>query len=356
MSYNDNMKINNFKFFFFLLFFLILPNISQGANFPLEITNIKPAGTGSPAISTTNRIFRAYPGIEYNIRAAVIGGVYPYTYSLSNQPAGMIINSRTGEISWPNPQNNSGTITLSVTDAENTTVNTTWEIAVTTSGFIFVDLSYVGTETGSFAQPYRSLENMLNNESGVNDIVYFRAGVYQMIRFNASYEHGINLGISPHNWLAYPNETVVLQGGNNTGEAHRIVSWDPFYFDGLIIKDVVDYGIMTAGSVNYKTVRRCVFDGLVPSDDVNNNYGFIHTTSNGPGYYSVIADNEFRHWRQSAAIGSLYDDNKILIENNYIHDNLPDETPTGIGTTIGIAPKLYTDYLTVRGNKVVMDT
>lgn len=350
------MKINNFKFFFLFLFFLTLPNISQGANFPLEITNIKPAGTGSPAISTTNRIFRAYPGIEYNIRAAVIGGVYPYTYSLSNQPAGMIINSRTGEISWPNPQANPGTITLSVTDSEDTMVSTTWEIIVTTSGFIFVDGNYAGTETGSINQPYSSLANLLNSESGLTDIVYFRSGIYQMVEYNNGNPYGMNLSTSPSTWLAYPSERVILQGGSGVGQARRIAIFKTFYFDGLTIKDVVDYGIMTSGSFNYKTVRRCVFDGLVPKDDINNNYGFIHTTNDSPGYYFVIQDNEFKNWRQASAIGSLYNDKKALIENNHIHSNLEEGIPAGIGITLGISPKVYVDYLTVRGNKVVMNT
>jgi hypothetical protein len=106
----------------------------------LEITNIKPAGTGDPVIPSTNRIFRAYPGIEYNIRAAVIGGTYPYTYSLNNAPEGMTINSRTGEIVWPNPQLDASDIQLSVKDSENTTVSTAWSITVSANGFLFVDV------------------------------------------------------------------------------------------------------------------------------------------------------------------------------------------------------------------------
>lgn len=74
------------------------PAFASKANFPLEITNIKPAGTGDPPIPATNRIFRAYPGIEYNIRAAVIGGVYPYYHELSGAPGRMTIDSFTGEI------------------------------------------------------------------------------------------------------------------------------------------------------------------------------------------------------------------------------------------------------------------
>lgn len=326
------------------------------ANFPLEITNIKPAGTGKPAIPSTNRIFRSYPGIEYNIRAAVIGGLYPYTYSLSNAPSDMTINSRTGEINWPNPQRSSGMITLTVTDDENTTINTTWSINVGTEGFIFINGSYSGTETGSITQPYSTLSNMLNNESTTTDIVYFRAGTYILPDHASSHLHAMNISSNPTNWISYPGEAVVLQCSDDVNAAQRIVIFGPsFYFDGFTMKDFVDYGLITWSSGDYKTIRNCVFDGLVPSDSVNNNYGFIHTTSDGSGYYFTIQDSEFKNWRNASAIGSLYNDKKILIENNYIHGNIASGSPSGIGTTSGISPKYYNDYITIRGNLVVMD-
>lgn len=179
----------------FLTTLFLVTQKTQAAFMPLEITNIKPAGTGDPAIPATNRIFRAYPGIEYNIRAAVIGGLYPYTYSLSNQPEGMTINSRTGEISWPNPQTDANDISLSVTDSEDTTVQTSWSIEVTTNGFWFVDSSYTGTETGGIFQPYSSLANFLTaTYDGIEtDIVYFKSGTYPMVDHNSSADYVMNL-------------------------------------------------------------------------------------------------------------------------------------------------------------------
>ncbi|KAB2889089.1 MAG: hypothetical protein F9K32_14010 [Desulfobulbaceae bacterium] len=328
------------------------------AIFPLEITNIKPAGTGNPAIPSTNRIFRAYPGIKYNIRAAVIGGLYPYTYSLSNAPSGMTINSATGEITWPSPQANSGAITLTVRDSENTTVSTSWSITVSssTNDFIFVNSAYSGTQTGSISQPYSSLANMLASQTNNYKIVYFRSGTYQMVDYNSTADNVMNLESSPRTWIEYPGETAVLQGGSDSAaKAHRIVSFSSFYFDGLTFLEMKNYGILTQSSANYKTLRNCVFDGLEPTDNVNNNYGFLHTGNDGDGYYLVIQDNEFTDWTGSSAIGSMYSDVKALIENNYIHDPRASSTYSGIGGTNGISPKYYTDYLTVRGNKVIMN-
>jgi hypothetical protein len=333
---------------------------AQATVFPLEIINIKPAGTGSPAIPSTNRIFRAYPGIEYNIRAAVVGGQYPYTFNLSNAPSGMTINSATGEIKWPNPQANSGVITLSVTDSENKTVSSTWTITVTssTNDFIFINSAYSGTQTGSITQPYSSLAAMLASQANNNKIVYFREGTYQLVTYNnrSDRPHEMDLGTSPRTWLEYPGETAILQGNSGTGQANRMTIWNHFYFDGLTFRDMVDFGILTGGEAHYKTIRRCIFDGLVPSDNTNNNYGFFHNVAGTVGYYATIQDSEFTDWVNSSAIGSLYDEHKMLIENNYIHGQRTSSTYSGIGTTVGISPKINTDYLTVRGNKVTMST
>ncbi|MCE9638039.1 MAG: IPT/TIG domain-containing protein, partial [Planctomycetes bacterium] len=89
------------------------------AHHPLEITNIKPSGAGG--LDAQNRIFRAYPGIPYVIRAAVMGGSFPYTFSLSNVPAGMTVDARTGEVSWPNPTADA-TPTITVVDGALTQV------------------------------------------------------------------------------------------------------------------------------------------------------------------------------------------------------------------------------------------
>ena len=50
-------------------------------------------------LSTTNRFYKAYPGLEYNVRMAVIGGAYPYIYSLTTAPNGMTITPTPGRSS-----------------------------------------------------------------------------------------------------------------------------------------------------------------------------------------------------------------------------------------------------------------
>jgi len=343
------------------LFLLSLTQISEAAPpyFSLYIILPRESGTGTQAnIPATNRIFKAYPGIEYNIRAAVIGGTYPYTYSLSNAPTGMSIDSRTGEIVWTNPQSNASNIQLSVEDADGNSTSTTWDITVTENGFIFVDSSHTGTESGTLNEPYSSLYNMLQNESTTSDIVYFRDGSYELVDFNSGASYVMNLDSSPRTWIGYPDETAVLQGGTGgtPEKAHRIILFYEYWMDNLNFYDFSNYGIRSLGTNSYRMVRRCLFDGLVPEDDVNNNYGYLQTDETGTfDYYFVVQDNEFTDWCGSSAIGSLYEDNYMLIENNHIHTPRGSCPYSGIGSTNGIAPKSDINYLTVRGNKVLSD-
>jgi len=321
----------------------------------LEITNIKPAGTGSPAIPSTNRIFRAYPGVEYNIRPAVIGGMYPYVYSLSGQPTGMTINAKTGEISWPDPQSDSGTITLSVTDAENTTVTATWAITVSTTGFLFVDASYSGeTETGSISQPFKTLASMRTNTTTSNhtNILYIRDGNYVLV---ADYTDGtsgfqkMSLAVGPFTWLGYPGETVNISGQDTVA-----ANFGDIYLDSLNFSDFNFNAIQYHGALDYQTIRRCTFTALTNTNTANYNQGFIYSYgSNGStrGSYQVIQDNELSDFTGGEGIGSLYLSNKMLIENNYIHDG---GYAGGTSFTTGIGPKSAHENMTIRGNRVIM--
>lgn len=324
--------------------FLLFGRAQAESLFNLEILNIKTAGTGSPTISANNRIFRAYPGIEYNIRAAVIGGTYPYTYSLSNAPSGMTINSKTGEISWPNPQSTATNIQLSVTDQENTTVKATWSITVSTSGFKFVQAGG-SNGSGTLASPYNSIANMAAGANST-DIIYFRSG---------SYNVGTAGWVSyPVQWIAYPGESPIIDMNDRelATPGNALVYFDGFVFDNMDYTGGVGYSGLTIGCSNYNTIRRNEFKNFSNTTSENNNYGMLKAVCVDTQYYNnVIQDNKFHDFSGGNAIGALYHQSKMLIENNHIYNALGQ----GSGPSHnGISPKTDVRDFTVRGNKIVM--
>lgn len=330
------------------IFFLFISQV-YAANYPLEIINIKPAGTGTPAIPSSNRIFYAYPGIEYNIRVAVIGGLYPFQFSLSNAPEGMTIDEDSGVITWPNPQSNSGTITVSVTDSESTTVTANWAVTVTTTNFIFIDSSYSGTESGSITQPYDSVTDILGNGNSTY-IVYFRSGTHVIPAFHGVYDGSgcaLDYGsLTPAQWIGYPGETATIDMNDHYFETNAATN--QFYFDNLSFIDMDRWLWRCDSSHNYKTVRRCTITDRTSTLETNGNQGTLYTSDTGVGYYFVFQDNTISNY-YGAAVGSIYRSNKFLIEDNYIYNG------HGVGLTISvaIAAKVYLDGMFVRHNKIL---
>lgn len=346
MIINKNSKLTYvFPLLIAIIAFLMTPGLAISANFPLEIINIKPAGTGDPPIPESNRIFRAYPGIEYNIRAAVIGGLYPYTFSLENAPEGMTVDPDTGEISWPNPQSDAGPITLKVIDEEGSTISTQWSIKCTKDNFIFIDSDFSGTENGSFTNPYSSISNMMDNTDSNDrtDIVYFREGDYTAPNSGEN-----NLSNTPHKWIGYPGETVKINGNHGYFKAQS----SPVYLDSIDISNSTNYIYYIWGGRDYQTIRRCTWSEIDSDTSSNINQGMIMASSAGSkGYGFVVQDNKFSNFTGANAIGSLYDGNKTIIEDNYIY-NGGNPGLHSFCSPLGI--KHGNIRYTIRHNKIIM--
>jgi len=295
------------------------------ANYPLELTNIR-AG-----MSPNSRIARAYPGIEYNIRAAVVGGAYPYVYSLSNAPSGMTINSQTGTISWPNPQANASP-TIIVRDSEGTQVSATWTITVTTAGFKFIDAvngrnaqgngctSSCGT--GTATNPWRTISDMYYNASAT-DFIYFRSGTYRVTDLPRESVGGPweRVEFPGHTravvWLEYPGQNAIIDFAYGPlirldGSGHEA------YVDGF---ETTSCRIICFQTGTAPTFRRLRMHDLTPGGD-GTNASFIMTLSKYPNVTTgmVIQDSEFFRWATEAVTLKIYSQQKLLIENNIHHD------------------------------------
>ncbi|HHT08620.1 MAG TPA: hypothetical protein GX006_09070, partial [Clostridiales bacterium] len=62
-------------------------------------------------------INKAYPGILYEYRLGVQGGVYPYQFSLHTAPEGMAIDPLTGTLTWvPDMEANGHEVQIDIRD------------------------------------------------------------------------------------------------------------------------------------------------------------------------------------------------------------------------------------------------
>lgn len=321
---------------------------AMAANYPLELVSPRAVGTapaaGNAAITSTHRIFKAYPGLEYNIRAVVIGGAYPYSFALSNAPAGMTINDDTGTIVWPNPQANA-TPTITVTDSEGTRVSSSWTITVTTSGFKFIDaVNGRSGATGSVSDPWRTISDMLNSSLSVaGDIVYFRNGTYSALNLPRSsigtvWERiEINASNKPVAWLAYPGTTPVIDFGFNPGVEPGVMmrfNGNNVYIDGFETRNarVIGFQITSGPNSHYRVFRRLRMHDLnmvlANLDGANSSYIMMtssYSDSDVGGsaatwaQYLTIQDCEFYNAPLGLGI-KTYSTWKLLIEDNVFRD------------------------------------
>jgi hypothetical protein len=323
--------------------------------YTLEIVNMDPASTNGATADA--RRFRAYPGIEYNIRVAAGWGVYPYTYALSGEPAGMTINVNTGEITWPNPTTDDPSITVTVTDAASATDSATWGIDVTTTGFVFVDaVNGVNASnngcasscgTGTLAAPWRTFLDLVLNDA-VADITYFRAGTYQttdaaahasgqgdggpeqQIQFSNNSGDATRRGSTQ--WIGYPGETAIIDFGGD--QVSTVDAWSvrlagtDVYVDDLTGINATCLGWQFEGGTRGPEFRRLILHDLGPGGN-GFNCAFLDTRGAAPNaaYGMVIADSVMSDLNigtnyDAAVVVKIYSQNKLIIANNTMSGGL----------------------------------
>ena len=308
------------------------------SHFPLEITNIKPVGTVPSGLNANSRIYRAYPGLVYNIRAAVIGGSYPYSFTLSNAPAGMTVNANTGEVNWPDPQGNA-TPTLTIRDSAGAQITTSWPITVTSNGFQFVDgVNGVNAANngcgsncgiGTLQRPWRSLKDMGLN-AAPQSITYFRSGTYGVLDMQRAgvgspweaVEFSTNRSTI---WLAYPGASPVIDFGYTAGGAEFgpmiFLGGDVTYVDGFETRNSHIIGFQVGAGSQGQTFRRMRMHNH--GAFVNGANSALIMTLGASGSYTsygmVVQDSEFYNTPSVNAL-KLYSQSKPLFESNSFHD------------------------------------
>ncbi len=390
---------------------LIVSGHAHAANYPLQI--IQP----QPNLDTKSRFYKAYPGIPFEMRMGVIGGDYPFLYELTTAPSGMTINSNTGVITWPTPTTSGSphTVTARVTDLGasgggmglgGTQQSVTWTIAVTTSGFLFVDAvnghSKFGTPAGdgSISNPFRGIRDFLCDTNACpstdksiatypDNFVYFRTGTYPVQGpVPATPENAgiiVSGGSKPKVWMEYPGESAVLDFSPKHGISVENERSDTYFsgFELINLSNTTTWrGIQTfAGKARY-TFWKIKGHGLSGTldGDVATYLGMLGSTSDFCcADYAVYQDNEF-YDSTSGHMMVEYHTRNSLYEGNYVHDsygmngvglkggcircevrgntfkNIGTDSITGIGIWANSGPTTIDNQNEIRYNNVLAGT
>jgi len=292
---------------------------------------------------------KAYPGLEYNIRPAVRGGTYPYTFSLAKSPEGMKIDPARGTITWTAPKAEGvHDVAIAVTDAAGRKAGQAFTVKVTRAGFYFASPEGDDAAPGTIEKPWKTVERTAIPPEGftypAGAVVVFRGGEYKIDRPStkpgASKLSGNGVPItdrSPKYWLAYPGEKPVidlgwsgekqkaahaeqvasgkLPGGRKKPTTHRGYGHrfglaggsDYFYMDGFEIKNACYYMFVMWHGRNTVHFRRCEMHHLWC--DWAENPGFIFTFAG--------SRRGGKTWGVRAKVTAY---KNFVIQDNHFHD------------------------------------
>ncbi|MFT3929933.1 MAG: hypothetical protein QM709_06510 [Spongiibacteraceae bacterium] len=343
----------------------------ETAKMPLEV--IAPR-TG---LSTANRYYKAYPGLLYRVPVVVLGGAYPYRYSIVSGPTGMTVGQQYGDtdygiINYPNPVAGSYTVTINVTDQQGTSSNVTWPLTVTSSGFIFIDAvngkasaANGGTGTGTISNPFRTMDDFYSGTVGgaastssrkgdgtyAGYFVYYRAGTYSTsVMARESADSGQRApfvsGKKPKVHLAYPGETVNI----DTSGASIIFYTDSagnYYFNGINFSNIAPGGDNKAwewdSGVNDIGSFECTYNGNTASSGGGYNAALVMSRNGGSfSNYVFMSHNTITKSNNYDTFLGYYV-NKFVAQNNTINNS------TG-GNNAGFYAKITNSNWSIRAN------
>jgi hypothetical protein len=270
--------------------------------------------TGWPMKTINWDLNRAYPGILYEWRLAVKGGVYPYSFTLISGPDGLSVDTRKGVLKWtpPNIVSKGNIVQIRITDSKGTAIDHNYTIDITKDGFFFVAPDGMDTNDGTLEKPWATISKA-QSSAGKNGFIYVKSGNYSISNWD------INSN-SPGKWFAYPGEKPILDLGLHDANVER----DTVAIVGFEIKNASLH--MFWGSGKFLIWRKNVMHGLNAGSSMENP-AFIFFPDVGAKPIEnkiahdkiVIQDNTFYDLQSSTGHGAsvtCYDVSNLLFEDN----------------------------------------
>ena len=261
----------------------------------------------------------AYPGIPYESRPGVIGGIFPYEFrllgaQLNGSPistSGIRLDFRHGTLRFTPAV--AGTYAFSIEVRDSATVQKvlqhTYTIAASTSPFLFVAPTGVDAPgRGSINQPLLTVPYALAQSTPAQALL-LRKGTY-LGTFSLLDGHATQL-------MAYPDEVakIDLNGAGNI--LVRIDASPTARIEGIDIANVRQYGIVSDASPPGVVLRHLRFlDGTVL--DSTENPAFVHGWGGGETRHRILMQEvEFGSYPAGYAT-TLFDAGDSIFENNQV--------------------------------------
>lgn len=266
----------------------------------------------------------AFPGIMYDSRPGVIGGIFPYEYKIKSvtfngtaQATNQFsLDFRRGTLRFTPSAEGTYVFTFDIKDSGSIqkSIEHTTSIQVSASNFLFVAPNGVDTTaSGTRNAPYKTLDFAISN-SNSNQIIMLRKGTYLTNDLKI-------LDAKAKQFLAYPEEVATLDLDKTNRITIASSTLPAPRLEGIDIIHVKQYGIVSDPSKAGLIIRKIRFVDGEEGSTKSENPAFIHgwgDTSAISRHKLLIQDNDFGAYVGAGYATTLFDAGYSLIENNQL--------------------------------------
>lgn len=269
----------------------------------------------------------AYPGIPYESRPGMVGGIFPYAFRLvsltlngvAQATTGVSLDARRGTVRFTPTVEGSYVLTLEASDSGSPSKTLQQSFTIESSAARFLFVAPDGQDSsgrGSRALPYRSIA-YAQAQSSAAQVLMLRAGTYTPAAISLRDTRAKQL-------LAYPDEVVRLDLNYSANITVNSTSLPMARIEGLDILHARQYGIVSDPSRAGLVIRNVRFVDGEEGNNPSENPAFIHGWGDTAATWRhklLVQDNDFGTYRMKSSGAyalTLFDAGESLVENNQI--------------------------------------
>lgn len=266
----------------------------------------------------------AYPGLPYESRPGIVGGIFPYEFRLQSltldgvaqDTAGVSLDFRRGTLRFTPATEGRYVLTLTVRDSGRTPKTLTQSFTVQAAAQRFLFVAPDGQDApgrGSREAPFLTVAYALSQSTPEQALV-LRQGRHSVGALRLTDNRAKQL-------LAYPDEVVTLDLGKTGSVSVNSDKAPAARIEGFDIQGVRQWGIVSDPSRAGLVVRHNRFlDGEASNNSENPAFilGWGDSAST-PRHKLLIQDNDFGRFVGNGYAATLFDAGESLLENNQLN-------------------------------------